>query len=105
MDNLSIVTGTGERADQPVLHLSASKTFAVASLKNSGLVGAMDVYHVGTGLRATPPKFQTKTRAKKSAVAFADFLDDMNPVTDDGTLRIEREEFHRLVTEYFGSKS
>lgn len=101
MDELSIVVGAGERSTQPVLYLSPSGTFAVVSLKNSGIVGAMDVYHVGTGKRATPPRLQASTRTIKKATAFADFLDELNPVDSTGALLIEREEYHRAVKEHF----
>jgi hypothetical protein len=97
---VSVVTLTGAREDRPALLVSPSGTFAAVDLRGSDLKGTVDVFHVHTGLRATPPRHFSKVGNQKTAKALAAWLDELDPVEDDGTLKIERDEYHRAFGEW-----
>lgn len=92
---ISVVNETGGREDVKRLLLSPRAKFAVADLRGSTLKGTVDVFHVGTGLRATPPRHFAAVGKQKIAKALAAFLDELDPVENDGSLKIERAEYHR----------
>lgn len=97
MDEVTILLPDGTTALAAVLHLSPRGTFASVKLAGTPHKGTVDVFHVGTGKRATPPRHFDKVRARKAAAALADGLDVYDPVTDDGTLRVNRDEYHAHV--------
>jgi hypothetical protein len=96
---IDIVIADGDPVPAEVLHLSPSGTFAVVKLTGTPHKGTVDVFHVGTGKRATPIRHFPVVRTKTIAIALADALDEFNPVEADGTLRVAREEYHRRVDE------
>lgn len=89
-----IMLENGELADAKVLHVSPRGLYFVAKLTGTGLKGTVDVFHEGTGKRATPPRHFSKVRTQAVARAVADDLDVYDPVAPDGTLRVTREEYH-----------
>lgn len=94
MQELEIVMPTGEREMATVLHLSPSGTYAVVKLAGTSHSGTVDVFNVGTGKRATPPRHFPFVRMKTIAIALAADLDAYDPVDADGELRVAREEYH-----------
>lgn len=95
MNDIEIVLKDGSRETRPVLFVSPSGTFAAVDLRGSEAAGTVDVFHVGTGLRATPPKHFAAVGKQKTAKALAAFLDGLDPVDDEGVLKIDRAEYHR----------
>lgn len=94
MSTINIVMPDGATGPAEVLKFSPCETFAVVKLTGTPHKGTVDAFHVGTGKRATPPRHFATVRNRTAANAAADFLDELGAVSDDGTLRIPREEYH-----------
>ncbi|WP_433673804.1 hypothetical protein [Microbacterium gorillae] len=93
---LATVTGpNGAIATLPVLHVSPRGTFAVVDLRGSDHRGTVDVFHVGTGKRATPVRHFESIRTRSVCVRLADWLDLLDPVDHQGELKIGRLEYHQ----------
>jgi hypothetical protein len=90
--------GDGSHMTLPVLHFSPHRTFAVVDLRGSTHKGTVDVFHVPTGKRATPPRHIAAVSKRATCVQLADWLDDLDPVDDIGQLRIPRDEYHSRFT-------
>lgn len=99
MDTLDILLPDETMTAVAVLHLSPRGTFAAVKLTGTPHKGTVDVFHVGTGKRATPTRLLDKIRTQKTAKALADLLDEFDPVDSAGTLRIPREEYHSRYEE------
>lgn len=95
----SIMMPNGERSEVDVLHTSPRGLYVVAKLTGTPHKGTVDVFHAGTGKRATPPRHFDKVRAQKVAKALADDLDAYDPVAPDGTLRATAQEYHAHIDE------
>lgn len=89
----TIVMPDGERGEAEVLHLSPRGLYAVVKLAGTPHKGTVGVFHVSSGKRATRPQHLDQVRTQKVARAVADALDEYDPVTDDGTLRVLVEEY------------
>lgn len=100
MSEIEIVVSDGSRETRPVLHTSPRGTFVVADLRGSSTKGTVDVFHVGTGKRATPKRHFDHVRNRTVAKALADWLDEQEFVNDDGSLRVDRAEYHRAFDEW-----
>jgi len=95
----TIVLPDGERTEATVLHVSPRGLYFVAKLSGTPHKGTVDVFHEGTGKRATPPRHFDKVRSQKVAAALADDLDTYDPVAPDGTMKVTVEEYHAYIDE------
>lgn len=105
METLDILLPDGTTTAVSVLHLSPNGTYAAVKLAGTPHKGTVDVFHVGTGKRATPTRLFDKVRTQKIAKALADLIDELDPVDPTGTLRIPREEYHRRYEELVTAQS
>lgn len=94
MNTVDILMPDGTTGDAAVLHLSPHGTYAVVKLTGTAHKGTVDVFHTGTGKRATPPRHFGAVRTQKVAHALADSLDAYDPVHEDGALRVTVGEYH-----------
>lgn len=98
-DELAIIMPDGTAGKAPVLHTSPHGTYAAVKLAGTAHKGTVDVFHTGTGKRATPTRLFDKVRSQKTAKALADALDEYDPVDADGGLRVTAEEYHARYDE------
>lgn len=98
-DELVIILPDGTTGEATVLHTSPRGKYAAVKLTGTPHKGTVDVFHVGTGKRATPTRLFDKVRSQKTAKALADALDDYDPVDPDGALRVTAEEYHTRYDE------
>ena len=99
MDDLTIILPDGTTGSATVLHTSPRGTYAAVKLAGTSHKGTVDVFHVGTGKRATPTRLFDKVRTQKVAKALADELDTFDPVDTDGVLRIPAADYHAKYDE------
>jgi hypothetical protein len=95
-----IVTPTGALATVEIIHTSPRGTYAAVKLAGTRHRGTVDVFHVATGKRATPPRHFAAVGTQKVAKALADDLDAYDPVNPDGTLRVERDAYHQHIDDF-----
>lgn len=105
MTELTIVLPDGTAGAATVLHMSPRGTYAAVKLTGTPHKGTVDVFHVGTGKRATPTRLFDKVRAQKTAKTLADLLDEYDPVDTDGSLRVTPEEYHERYDELVAAAS
>ncbi|SDH51442.1 hypothetical protein [Microbacterium sp. 77mftsu3.1] len=95
MSTINISTPAGDGTiEAEAVHMSPRGLYAAVKLTGTDHKGTVDVFHVGTGKRATPPRWWQQVRTATAAKTLADQLDEFDPVEDDGTLRVTREEYH-----------
>lgn len=105
MDDLSIIMPDGTNGTATVLHASPRGTYASVKLSGTPHKGTVDVFHVGTGKRATPTRLFDKVRTQKVAKELADALDEYDPVDSDGNLRIPAADYHAKYRELVAADS
>lgn len=99
-DELTIILPDGTTGTAEVLHTSPRGTYAAVKLTGTPHKGTVDVFHTGTGKRATPTHLFDKVRTQKTAKALADTLDDLDLVDENGTLRtLAPAEYHSRFEE------
>lgn len=96
---LTTVTPDGGTESRPIVRLSPRGLYATVDLTGSVHPGRVDVFHVGTGKRATPRRHFAAVGTRKAAAHVADRLDEIDPVAADGTLQISRDEYHQLFAQ------
>lgn len=105
MTELTIVLPDGTTGAAEVLHTSPRATYATVKLTGTAHKGTVDVFHVGTGNRATPTRLFDKVRTQKVAKALTDLLDEYDPVAPDGMSKVTAEEYHQRYDELVAAAS
>lgn len=100
MSVLDVVNPDGSTSALPVIHASPRGTYAVVDLRGSAHKGVVDVFHTGTGKRATPPRHFAAIGKRAVSIRLADWLDELDPVDDEGALRIDRAEYHSRFDDF-----
>lgn len=99
-NELTIILPDGTTGTAEVLHTSPRGTYAAVKLTGTPHKGTVDVFHTGTGKRATPTRLFDKVRTQKTAKTLADTLDELDLVDETGNLRgITPPEYHSRYNE------